>query len=126
MFKKISSIFFDVIIIFAIFITYIVYKDTISLFEYSISGPIANVFLIGVSVTLMTLGERYDLFCLQLLITNLNIICSCFKKEKNVLNDLYLVTNYELCKRDIVLTILCQDYNTNEYMKKIRKCFRSG
>lgn len=116
MFKKISSIFFDVIIIFAIFITYIVYKDTISLFEYSISGPIANVFLIGVSVTLMTLGERYDLFCLQLLITNLNIICSCFKKEKNVLNDLYLVTNYELCKRDIVLTILCQDYNTNEYM----------
>lgn len=126
MLKKISSIFFDVIIIFAIFITYIVYKDTISLFEYSISGPIANVFLIGVSVTLMTLGERYDLFCLQLLITNLNIICSCFKKEKNVLNDLYLVTNYELCKRDIVLTILCQDYNTNEYMKKIRKCFRSG
>ena len=74
----------------------------------------------------MTLGERYDLFCLQLLITNLNIICSCFKKKKNVLNDLYLVTNYELCKRDIVLTILCQDYNTNEYMKKIRKCFRSG
>ncbi len=126
MLKKISSIFFDVIIIFAIFITYIVYKDTISLFEYSISGPIANVFLIGVSVTLMTLGERYDLFCLQLLITNLNIICSCFKKKKNVLNDLYLVTNYELCKRDIVLTILCQDYNTNEYMKKIRKCFRSG
>ena len=126
MLKKISSVFFDVIIIFAIFITYIVYKDTISLFEYSISGPIANVFLIGVSVTLMTLGERYDLFCLQLLITNLNIICSCFKKKKNVLNDLYLVTNYELCKRDIVLTILCQDYNTNEYMKKIRKCFRSG
>ena len=37
MLKKISSIFFDVIIIFAIFITYIVYEDTISLFEYSVS-----------------------------------------------------------------------------------------
>lgn len=43
MFKKISSIFFDVIIIFAIFITYIVYKDTISLFEYSVSMIIITI-----------------------------------------------------------------------------------
>lgn len=46
MLKKISSIFFDVIIIFAILIIYITYKDTISLFKYSVSMIIITIILI--------------------------------------------------------------------------------
>lgn len=38
MLKKISSIFFDVIIIFAILIIYITYKDAISLFNNAENG----------------------------------------------------------------------------------------
>lgn len=61
MVKKISSVIFDMLIIFAIFRTYIEYKDEISLLEYSASMIIITIMV----MILLILSGNHKLYTLQ-------------------------------------------------------------